>query len=167
MVTDMEKEQREKMRFSSGIESEIRGLDFQRERILEGSPENETFGTPGPGHDADFYMVILRRLYRRIHETAKHDARVANLKGKFSALCKKIKIRDHYEHEVDLEKLPVIPPGFKILTTVLINPTKPRIMSGDMEWLLKDDHEEFNKLLGRFVKLFPFALATPKQGNSD
>ena len=41
MLTDMEKEQREKMRFSSGIESEITRLDFQRERILEGSPENE------------------------------------------------------------------------------------------------------------------------------
>ena len=47
----------------------------------------------------------------------------------------------------------------------LINPTKPRIMSGDMEWLLKGDDKEFKKLLGRFVELYPFA-DKPKQKTS-
>ena len=93
MVTDMDKERRDKMDFASDIESEIRGLDFQRERILEFSPDNET-NSPKPTHDADFYMVLLRRLYRRIEAAAKHDSKVANLKGKSSELCEKIKIRD-------------------------------------------------------------------------
>ena len=165
MVTDMEKEQREKMRFSSGIESKIRRLDFQRERILKSSPENEAFSTPGAGHDADFYMVLLRRLYRWIEAAAKHDSRVANLKGKSSALCEKIKIRDHFEHfepEADYEKIPQITPGIIVVGGVVTNDTNPHIISGDQKWLLNEDHEEFKNLLGRFVELYPFA-DKPKQ----
>ena len=160
MITEEEKQEIEKMRFTSKIESETRNLDFQRKRILEpfdiNNPER-----PSPGHDADFYMILLRRLYRRI-ENEQHDSRVANLKGKFKGIHKKIMIRNDYEHGVDLETFPHAAPGIIIITGLVINDTNPHIISGNQQWLLNEDHEKFKKLLSEFAKLYPFN-PKPKQ----
>lgn len=160
MITEEEKQEIEKMRFASEIESEIRDLDFQRKRIFEFFPNNDP-ERPKPTHDADFYMVLLRRLYRRI-ENAQHDSRVGNLKGKFNGIHKKIKIRDHYEHDINYEKFPQITPGIIIVGGVVINKENPHIVSGNQKWLLNEDHEKFKNLISEFVKLYPFA-PKPKQ----
>ncbi|PJC30798.1 hypothetical protein CO051_04915 [Candidatus Roizmanbacteria bacterium CG_4_9_14_0_2_um_filter_39_13] len=151
------------MRFVFEIESKIRGLDFQRKRIFEFFPNNDP-ESPKPTHDADFYMVLLRRLYRRI-ENEQYDSRVGNLKGRFSGLHKKIKIRDHYEHDINYKTFPHITPGIMIVCGVVINKTNPHIISGDKKWLLNEDHEKFKNLLSEFVKLYPFA-PKPKQKTS-
>ena len=94
MLTDADKLEIEKMRFVSDVQSEVVALDFQRDRVLSGGSSALPAGVC-PTLDADFYMVLLRRLFRRI-EAVQHDSRVANLKGKFPDLHRKIKIRDHH-----------------------------------------------------------------------
>ena len=123
MITEEEKKEFGKMRFASEMESEIRGLDFQRNRIFEFSHNNGP-EIPKPTHDADFYMVLLRRLYRCI-EKEQHDSRVGNLKGKFNGIHKKIKIRDHYEHEINYKTFSHATSGIMIVGSVVINETDP------------------------------------------
>lgn len=163
MITEEEKQEIEKMRFVFEIESEIRDLDFQRKRIFEFLPDNNS-ARPKPTHDADFYMVLLRRLYRRI-ERERHDSRVGNLKGKFKGIHKKIKIRDDYEHDINYETFPQITPGIMIVGGVVMNKTNAHIVSGNQKWLLNEDHENFKKLLSEFAELYPFALK-PKSRQS-
>jgi hypothetical protein len=63
-----------------------------------------------PLHDADFYFILLRRLYRIVEEEAKINSRVANLKGQYRDLYPKIHIRDHVEHMPDnWEKIEPLP----------------------------------------------------------
>ncbi|AKM83921.1 TPA: hypothetical protein DCZ46_01145 [Candidatus Campbellbacteria bacterium] len=163
MLTEEDKKEIEKIRFMSEIKSEIRDLDFQRNRIFEPFPNNDP-KRPRPTHDADFYMVLLRRLYRRI-ENEQHDSRVGNLKGKFNGIHKKIKIRDHYEHNINYETFPQTTPGIIMIGCVVINETNPHIVSGNQQWLLKEDHEKFKKLLLEFAELYPFE-PKPKQKQS-
>lgn len=144
--------QTERIRFMAEIESEISSLDFQRDRILQLDPRQLPHGV-SPVHDADFYMVLLRRLYRRI-EDAQRDSRVANLKGKYSDLCKKIKIRDHFEHGVDINTFPQTTPGMMIITSLVHNGNDSHIISGDKKWLLTEDHERFKTMLSEFIELF-------------
>ena len=155
MITEEEKQEIKKMQFALKIRSEIRDLDFQRERILKVFQNNDS-EKPGPTHDADFYMILLRRLYRRI-ENEQHDARVGNLKGKFNGIHKKIKIRDHYEHNINYKAFPQITPGITIIGGVVINETNSHIVSGNQKWLLNEDHKKFTDLLLEFAKLYPFA----------
>ncbi len=155
MITEQEKLEIEKMRFSSEIQSETACLDFQRDRIIQ-SPSINHNGIK-PTHDADFYMVLLRRLYRRI-EDAQHDSRVANLKGKFKDLHKKIKIRDHFEHEIDLDNFPQYSQGIFVVGGLVINGDQSHIVSGDKEWFLFADHDQFKNLLTDFSRLYPFAV---------
>jgi hypothetical protein len=162
MLTDEDKLDIEKIRFSSEIQSEIVSLDFQRDRIMQSSSMQHN-GLK-PTHDADFYMVLLRRLYRRIEE-AQHDSRVANLKGKFSGLHKKIKIRDHFEHEVDLDNFPQYAPGIVIVGGLVINGDQSHIVSGDRKWFLIADHDQFKKLLADFANFYPFAVKVEKPQN--
>lgn len=159
MITEQEKLEIERMRFVSEIQSEIVSLDFQRDRIMQ--PQNSQRTMVKPTHDADFYMVLLRRLYRRIEE-AQHDSRVANLKGKFSGLHKKIKIRDHFEHEVDLDNFPQYAPGIVIVGGLVINGDQSHIVSGDRKWFLFADHDQFKKLLADFANFYPFAVKVAK-----
>lgn len=165
MLTKKERKElnkeRQKLLFLSEIESGIKRLDFQRKRILEWNFKNN-FNGINVNHDADFYMILLRRLFRRIENIARRDSRVANLKGKFSYLYKKIKIRDHFEHEIDYKKIPQIYPGSGIICIggVVINKTNPHIISGDQKWLLNEDHENFKELLKEFISFFPFITKT-------
>lgn len=155
MFTESDENEIEKIRFMSGIESEIKGLDLQHKRIFEFSPNNDP-DSPKPTHDADFYMVLLRRLYRQI-EDEQHDSRVGNLKGKFEGIHKKIKIRDHFEHEIDYETFPHITPGVMVVGGLVINETNPHIVSGNQTWLLNEDHKKFKNLMLEFANLYPFA----------
>lgn len=145
-----------KMRFASKIESYITKLDFQHKRIFE-------FHSDKPNNlDADFYMILLKRLYRRI-EDEQHDSRVGNLKGKFNNIHKKIQIRNDFEHKIhhkiDHKKFPHITPGIIVVGGLVINDTKPHIVSGNQQWFLNEDHKKFKKLMREFAKLYPF---TPK-----
>lgn len=160
MITEKEKIEIERMRFVSEIQSEIASLDFQRDRIMQ--PQNFQHNEVKPTHDADFYMVLLRRLYRRIEE-AQHDSRVANMKGKFSNLHKKVKIRDHFEHEVDFNNFPQYAPGIVIVGGLVINGDQSHIVSGDRKWFLFADHDQFKKLLVNFLNFYPFTVKAEKQ----
>ena len=81
---------RDKMLFQHEIESKLNSLEFQRERILN-TPHKELWEKKiSPVHDVDFYVILLRRLFRQIENTATYDSRVANLKGKNTDLVKKI-----------------------------------------------------------------------------
>lgn len=158
----------EKRLFSSEIESELNGLEFQKNRIIKSKSSEQMVS---PVHDADFYVIILRRIYRRIENLATRDSRVANLKGKYRILAEKIKIRDHFEHGIDYGKLPPtdvsdIPEislsiaseiaNIKIGTSVFINKNSARIISGSFKWDLQKDHELFGKMIEEFVRLYPF-----------
>lgn len=149
--------------FSSDIGSELKRLDIQRKRILDFSPLTDSYQA-SPNHDADFYMVILRRLYRRI-EAAQHDPRVANLKGRYIFLFKKIKIRDHFEHEIDYNNFPQYAPGIIIVGGIVLNSTNPHIVSGDQEWLLNDDHKSIKELMTELATLYPFAPKPERQSS--
>jgi len=148
----------ESLSFQSDITNELNRLDFQRSRII--SYQNKTEFDPSKpnmiNHDADFYMVLLRRLYRQIEKTSRHDPKVANLKGKYKHLYKKIKIRDHFEHDFDINDLPYYSPSIKIMCGVVINETNPHITSGDQIWTLNDDHNSFKSLVEKYSKLYPF-----------
>jgi hypothetical protein len=156
MLTEEDRRDIDKRRFISGIESDIEKLDFQHKRIFEFSLK--TCGNP----DADYYMILLRRLYRII-ESEQHDSRVGNLKGKFSNIHKKIKIRDHFEHEVDLDNFPHASQGIIVIGGVVINKTNPHIISGNQKWLLNEDHEKFKDLMRKFANLYPFASKPKKK----
>ncbi len=155
MLIDKDNVDIEKMSFASKIQSEIVALDFQRDRVLQQNAAQLASGVR-PTHDADFYMVLLRRLYRRI-EDVQHDSRVANLKGEFYDLYKKIKIRDHFEHEVDLNKFPQYAPGIFVIGGLVINGSQSHIVSGNKKWFLVEDHNRFKNLLAYFIRLYPFA----------
>lgn len=150
-MTDEEKQQLMiKRRNVAEVESMIRSLEFQKERILNQEVLNQNVK---PTHDADFYMVILRRLFRTIEKKAKIDSSIANLKGKFQHLYEKIKIRDHFEHEVDYENIPHASPGIIVIGGLVINKTNPHIISGDKKWLLIDDHESMIDLMNQFLQI--------------
>ncbi|MCK9345310.1 MAG: hypothetical protein M0P64_04335 [Candidatus Pacebacteria bacterium] len=163
MLTDKDKEEIEKMRLISEIESEIGRLNIQHRRIFE-STQNDA-GGPTSTHEADFYMVLLRRLYRRI-EANQHDSRVANLKGRFSGVHKKIKMRDDFEHDINYETFPHVVPGIIVIGGVVINGDSSHILSGDQQWFLKEDHDNFINLMREFAGLYPFVPKPKKEGSS-
>lgn len=157
---------REKILFEHDIQSKINGLNFQRERIFN-TPHKELWEKKvSPIHDVDFYVIILRRLYRVIEDIATHDSRVANLKSRHKDLFSKIKIRDHFEHGVDMDNFsstPIseLPKGVisgpvgsdvKISTSLMNNV----IVSGEFQWNLNLDHEELLLVMMEFINLFPF-----------
>lgn len=155
MLLEDDKKDIAKMRFALEIGSDIKKLEFQRKRIFE-------FFLDTPGNlDADFYMILLKRSYRRIVDE-QHDSRVANLKGEFLGLHKKIQMRNDFEHGVNLETFPHTRPGIIAVGGVVINDTNPHIVSGNQQWLLNEDHERFKELMKKFAELYPFALK-PKQ----
>lgn len=148
--------------FRYSVKHKIAGLNFQRERIFNAN-HRENFGKGlSPVHDVDYYVIILRRMYREIEKIARTDSRAANLKGKYRKLVENIGIRDHFEHGVDFEKLPSSEPmntpnakigsGVKIATSLFGN----NIISGSFTWDLKKDHESFLELVEKFVELYPF-----------
>lgn len=137
----------------SRLESNLKSLKFQKQRIFEFKEKNFLKYRVSPVHDADFYMIILRRLYRMFEKIAKSNSQIANIKGKYKYLYKKIKLRDHFEHDIDLSKFPDAQPGFKIITSVQITKNDPKIISGDQEWHLNRDHDNFVELINNVLKI--------------
>ncbi|KKS13853.1 MAG: hypothetical protein UU70_C0006G0007 [Candidatus Yanofskybacteria bacterium GW2011_GWA1_41_6] len=140
------------------INSLIDRLELQRKRILQGSL-----------HDADFYVLILGRIYRYIDKLSKTNSKIANLKGQNLTLLSKIRIRHYFEHEdgISIDKFPSTDtsniPGIKstvaaaianikVVNSVFINGDKALIVSGDCQWDLNHDHlaliELINKMNG-------------------
>ncbi len=62
-----------KMEFLSGIDNCIKEIELKRSRIYALSKNSAM-------HDAGYYMILLRRLYRKIEEITEYNSRVANLK---------------------------------------------------------------------------------------
>src|SRR3990167_6480044 len=123
---------RDKMLFQHEMESKLNSLKFQRERILN-TPHKELWEKKiSPIHDVDFYVILLRRLFRQIESEATYDSRVANLpSGTISA-----------------------PVGANIkIATSLMN---DEIVSGDLKWSLNKDHQLFIQLIIEFSNLYPF-----------
>ncbi|MFZ1292436.1 MAG: hypothetical protein WAR79_20255 [Melioribacteraceae bacterium] len=147
----MTDEERQTHLLISEVESGINALEFQKKRML--NYELLLNENVSPTHDADFYMVVLRRLFRIIEKYAKNDSSVANLKGKFQHLYEKIKIRDHFEHEVNYENFQQISPGIIVVCGLVNNQTNPHIVSGDKQWLLFDDHKSIIDLMNQFLRL--------------
>ena len=143
----------EKLKFLNEINQNINALQLQHSRI-------HTQRTKV--HDADFYMILLRRFYRKIEKNATSDSRVANLKGKYKNLCIKIKMRDDFEHGVkkdnQLEKKQLIDLGiinkkFSGTVQIQISVLKNSIVSGNIRWNLTKDHQTFVKMMKEFVSL--------------
>lgn len=157
---------REQLMFNSQMETALGSLEFQKQRIFQVPSIAIHSLHVSPVHDVDFYLILLRRLYRQLEKISKYDSRVANLKGKNSALTAKIKIRDHFEHGLDLQQLPVsstkgLPgvssdSGLKIATSVFINQKDAFIVSGSFRWDLHKDHEQFIKIMGEMIKFYPY-----------
>ena len=83
----------EKMKFLMEMEeARVDGLELQCLRIYASSSISNV-------HDEGFYFILLRRIYREI-ENRVSDSRVANFKGQHKEFFKKLKIRDHFEHNV-------------------------------------------------------------------
>ena len=146
--------------FTMKIKKIISGLDLQRVRIFNYSTKI---------HDVDYYTILLRRAYRIIEYYATKDSRVANLKGKNKNLLKKIKLRDHFEHEVKSESrlsnkklsdFRIVSPdshlNINITTSIVQTNNSFSILSGDIIWDLSEDHLAFIKILDEFIKLYPF-----------
>jgi len=136
-----------------GAERDIAKINFQKERILNAFKRRYKQQWI-LHHDADLYFIIIRRLYRQIEDDSKTISKVANLKGKYKDLFKKIKIRDSYEHNEDLN-LPSS--NFKIVNSVMINQASGKItmkvLSGIYEWDLTVDHEQFLKAFSEYIRL--------------
>jgi len=144
------------------IETEIKSLEFQRERIFS-KIFLQAKERISPVHDVDFYLIILRRLYRQLEDIAATDSRVANLKGLNKDLLKRIKIRDHFEHGINFENLSPVGtrefPGVKIGSNVKISTSLlgRLIVSGDLYWDLDKDHIEFVRVINEMIAFYPFA----------
>lgn len=149
----------EKMRFLMKMKTSMDGLEIQRSRIYD----------PAGKHDAGYYMIFLRRLYREIEETAKSDSRIANLKGKNKHLYPKIKIRDDFEHNVEkdlqIDKKILVDRGIiskdsdgniQIQTSLSRKGSSILIISGDQCWDLEKDHQDFCEIIEKYLKLYPF-----------
>jgi hypothetical protein len=147
------------------VEKLLERLEIQRERVL--SSAQEMLDNPpnkpaiDPLHDADFYFVLLRRLYRIVQSEAKANSRVANLKGKYQDLYDKVKMRDHTEHPPGWEKLqddfPSLHPGsaIKVVWSIIVNKDGVFITSGDQRWDFDKDHKRFLELFKKFLELQP------------
>lgn len=161
-----------RMQYTWEMESKMEGLNLQRERIFTGDARKHS-RRAAPVHDVDFYVVLLRRLYREIEHRAHHDSRVANLKGKYQELGRKIKMRDHFEHGFDQDKLKPTDttglPGMKgakgvvIMTSVFLEKGLRQIVSGNFRWDLDKDHEQFVRMVSEMVALHPFVGGECKQ----
>lgn len=161
----------EKMQFLMEIKNCIDGIELQRSRIC-------AFQTAV--HDAGYYMILVRRLYRKIEEKASCDSRVANFKGKHKGLCSKIKMRDDFEHDVinnlQLDKETLVGLGIiskessgniQIHTSVHKNRGSITIISGNIQWDMKQDHQAFLKMIEGFVNLYPFKNTVQQQSSSS
>lgn len=152
----------EKIKFLMKMKNFIDGLELQRSRICASSGISAV-------HDAGYYMILLRRLYREIEEIAKRDSRIANLKGTNKGLYQKIKMRDDFEHgvkkDVQLDRKILIDLGIigressgnvQIQTSVHKKGDSISIISGDVVWDMSQDHQIFLKMVTEFVSLYPF-----------
>ncbi|MBP8973980.1 MAG: hypothetical protein KBH93_08885 [Anaerolineae bacterium] len=148
-----------KYEIASNIDQGLEGLEIQRARVLRASQDitqnPEASYSVAPNHDADFYLVLLRRMYRVLENTAKENSRVANLKGQYKDLYPKIKMRDHSEHMGILD-IPPIREGSPIIVklVIVINENRVTIVSGDQEWNLDTDHGRFVELMRKFLALW-------------
>ena len=146
--------------FTMKIKKIISGLELQKLRIFNSSSKI---------HDADYYIILLRRAYRIIEDFATKDSRVANFKGKNTNLFKKIKIREHFEHEIkpksrlnnkELSDFRIVSPdsslNIHIRTSLVQKNNSFSIVSGDIIWDLSEDHLAFIKKFDEFIKLYPF-----------
>jgi len=137
----------------SDAEKDISKINFQKERILNAFKKGYKRQWI-LHHDADFYFILIRRLYRQIETESVTISKVANLKGKYKDLFKKIKIRDSYEHNEDLN-LPSS--NLKIVNSVMVNLTSGKItmkvLSGIYVWDLAADHEQFLKAFSEYIQL--------------
>jgi hypothetical protein len=161
-ITSKDLQDQGKMKFLMKIKNSIDGLELQRSRICASSGISAV-------HDAGYYMILLRRLYREIEEIAKCDSRIANLKGKNKGICQKIKMRDDFEHgvekDVQLDKEILIDLGIsskessgnvRIQTSVYKKGDSISIISGNILWDMSQDHQIFLKMVTEFVSLYPF-----------
>jgi hypothetical protein len=165
MIIDISKcKDKSKYEFLIEIKNHIDGLELQRSRIYASSDISAV-------HDAGYYMILLRRIYREIEKMAEHDSRVANLKGKYRNLYPKIKIRDDFEHTVkkmaQIDRKTLIELGITckessgnifIQTSVCKNADSILIISGDNLWDMSCDHQAFLNMVAEYVKLYPFKL---------
>lgn len=151
-----------KMEFLMSVKAEMEGLEIQRTRISDILSKYLV-------HDAGYYMIILRRIYREIEKKSAQDSRVANLKGKYKNLCKKIKMRDHFEHKAKsnaqadkqlLTRLGIINKevsgNIRIHCSVIKNSDSIFIVSEDLEWDMAKDHQTFIQMVDGYINLYPF-----------
>ena len=140
------KNEKENPLFFYEMVSQISRLEYQKDRIFK-ELKNQSYNPEFilAIHEADYYMVLLRRIYREIEKLTRHDSEVANFKGRNINLVKKIKIRDHFEHGVDFSK---INGSFKIVTSIMDN----KIVSGNFVWNLQEDHQKFIEMINDMLK---------------
>lgn len=159
--------------FVSEMQFKIDRLKLQRSRIYEATGIYAV-------HDADFYIVLLRRMYRDIEETASSNSAVANLKGQHKEFLLKIKIRDDFEHPPETpskaDKKILLEKGiineestgeFVIQTSIIRQNESILIVSGKNHWDLEDDHKQFLKLFEKFIDLKLSTLQKSKTINMD
>jgi len=150
----------EKMKFLMRIKYGVDGLAMQISRI------NELFNVL----DADIYIIILRRLYREI-EDCSSDARIAKIIRQNKSLFEKIKIRDHFEHNIETKKSQLYKnrlaeigincdsgASVNIMTSMFRKSDTIVIVSGNIEWNLQNDHKKFLEIIEMFVILYPFNI---------
>lgn len=135
------------------LEDSVRRLNFQRERVLNAIRRNYKQHWI-LGLDSDFYFVLIRRLFRQIEEESKTSSRVANLKGKYKDLFKKVKIRDSFEHDEDLNlKDSLIKVSRSLIILKQNNELSVKIQSGIHKWDLTVDHDLFIKAIREYALL--------------
>lgn len=145
------------MEFENDFRSFIDRLELQKERILT---------IPHRGvHDADFYTMILRRIYRRFGLLGARNKEIARILDKDKVYFNKIRIRDDFdkpekvskERTIEIKKLPK---GFihgegqvSMFTSVLIKDDNAFIVSGEFIWNLNEDHKKLLSIVDKVINI--------------
>lgn len=162
------------------LNSIILGLKVQKTRIqnnpkmilIDNVPITST-------HDADFYTIILRRVYRKIDKLAKELPEINKIHSENSEFFEKIRIRDHFDkmessNWEDVEKIgesnvdhlktfqnAIFPAIAKVIILPMVIENK--IISGPYEWDLEIDHTKLLKITNDVIAILKKTPPPPSE----
>ena len=80
--------------------------DFQKERIFNAGSQRIKNNTILAIHDIDFYLMLLRRIYRTISKLSEAYDSINAISKEHTAFFNKIYLRDHFDKGINFDKLP-------------------------------------------------------------
>jgi hypothetical protein len=146
------------------LKSLLARLEAQRARIRNNPSADNVGGTHiTASHDADFYTILLRRVYRKINKLGEEITNIKNIRDENKSFLEKIWIRDHFDHveadnwevikelgpskvgHLEAYKNSIVPMIANV--TIVASVIEDKIISGPYEWDLEKDHAQLNKIV--------------------